>query len=53
MDKERSKNRESPDKKSGKWFGLAAAAAISPGFAAFKMYINPKSSQARVEVIQC
>jgi mono/diheme cytochrome c family protein len=49
MDKERSKNRESPDKKSGKWFGLAAAAAISVGFAAFIMYINPKSSQARVE----
>ena len=31
MDKDRSKNRESPDKKSGKWFGLAAA-AISIGF---------------------
>jgi Cytochrome c. len=49
MDKERSKNRESPGKKSGKWFGLVAAAAISLGFAAFIMYINPKSSQARVE----
>jgi len=49
MDQERSKNRESPGNKSGKWFGLAVAAAISVGFAAFIMYINPKSSQARVE----
>ncbi len=34
---------------SGKWFGLAAAFVVSAGFAAFVMYINPKSSQARVE----